>query len=146
MSEEEAIERDTMRRVSIRLIPFLFVLYLFNFLDRTNVALAGLQMNRDLHFSSTAFGTGAGIFSRLLRLRDSSNLILVRVGARRWIARIMITWGIIAAAMMFVRTPIHFYALRLLLGIAEAGFFRESFTTSPNGFPQHIVGAHHRDS
>jgi MFS transporter, ACS family, tartrate transporter len=124
MSEEEEIERDTMRKVSVRLIPFLFVLYLFNFLDRTNVALAGLQMNRDLHFSSTAFGLGAGIFFLGYSIFEiPSNIVLVRVGARRWIARIMITWGIIAAAMMFVRTPIHFYALRLLLGIAEAGFF-----------------------
>src|SRR5258706_8231477 len=121
---ELAIERETMRKVSLRLIPFLFVLYLFNFLDRTNVALAGLQMNRDLHFSSTAFGLGAGIFFLSYSVFEiPSNIVLVRIGGRRWIARIMISWGIIAAAMMFVRTPIHFYALRLLLGIAEAGFF-----------------------
>ncbi len=113
-----------MRKVSLRLLPFLFFLYIFNFLDRTNVALAALQMNRDLRFSSSAFGLGAGIFFVGYALFEvPSNLILVRVGARRWIARIMISWGIIASAMMFVRTPIHFYALRLLLGIAEAGFF-----------------------
>src|SRR5260370_42108247 len=104
ISEEEEIERETMRKVSLCLIALLFVLYLFNFLDRTNVALAGLQMNRDLQFSSTAFGLGAGIFFLGYSVFEiPSNLILVRVGARRWIAPIMITWGIIAAAMMFVR-------------------------------------------
>jgi ACS family tartrate transporter-like MFS transporter len=122
--DNTALERETMRKVSVRLLPFLFVLYIFNFLDRTNVALASLQMNRDLSFSSTAFGLGAGIFFVGYALFEvPSNLLLVRVGARRWIARIMITWGLIAAAMMFVRTPFEFYGLRLLLGIAEAGFF-----------------------
>jgi ACS family tartrate transporter-like MFS transporter len=123
-TDQAALERETMRKVSLRLLPFLFVLYIFNFLDRTNVALASLQMNRDLSFSSTAFGLGAGIFFVGYALFEvPSNLLLVRVGARRWIARIMITWGLIAAAMMFVRTPFEFYGLRLLLGIAEAGFF-----------------------
>jgi len=122
--EETALERETMRRVTARLIPFLFILYVFNFLDRTNVALAALQMNRDLHFSSSAFGLGAGIFFLGYAILEvPSNLILARVGARRWIARIMITWGIIACGMMFVRTPMHFYILRFLLGVAEAGFF-----------------------
>jgi ACS family tartrate transporter-like MFS transporter len=123
-TDDAALERETMRKVGLRLLPFLFVLYIFNFLDRTNVALAALQMNRDLSFSSTAFGFGAGIFFVGYALFEvPSNLLLVRVGPRRWIARIMISWGIIAAAMMFVRTPFQFYSLRLLLGIAEAGFF-----------------------
>jgi ACS family tartrate transporter-like MFS transporter len=122
--DDAAIERETMRKVSVRLLPFLFLLYIFNFLDRSNVALAALQMNRDLRFSPGAFGLGAGIFFVGYSLFEvPSNLILVRVGARRWIARIMISWGIIASAMLFVRTPLHFYTLRLLLGIAEAGFF-----------------------
>ncbi|MDP9176134.1 MAG: MFS transporter [Gemmatimonadota bacterium] len=122
--DDAALERETMRRVGLRLLPFLFVLYIFNFLDRTNVALAALQMNRDLSFSSTAFGLGAGIFFVGYALFEvPSNMLLIRVGARRWIARIMISWGLIAAAMMFVRTPFQFYSLRLLLGIAEAGFF-----------------------
>lgn len=122
--DDGALERETMRKVGLRLLPFLFVLYIFNFLDRTNVALAALQMNRDLSFSSTAFGLGAGIFFVGYALFEvPSNMLLVRVGARRWIARIMISWGLIAAAMMFVRTPFQFYSLRLLLGIAEAGFF-----------------------
>jgi MFS transporter, ACS family, tartrate transporter len=126
MSERDAsdLARVTMRRVRLRLLPFLFVLYIFNFLDRTNIAIAGLQMNRDLHFSSSAFGLGAGVFFIGYSLFEvPSNLLLVRVGARLWIARIMISWGLIAAAMMFVRTPLHFYILRFLLGVAEAGFF-----------------------
>ena len=117
------LARATMRRVSLRLLPFLFLIYIFNFLDRTNVAIAALQMNRDLHFSATAYGFGAGIFSLGYALFEvPSNLVLARVGARYWIARIMITWGLVAAAMMFVHTPIQFYSLRFLLGVAEAGF------------------------
>ncbi|MBC7898205.1 MAG: MFS transporter [Cytophagaceae bacterium] len=113
-----------MRRVSVRLMPFLFVLYIFNFLDRTNVGLAALQMNDELGFSSAAFGFGAGVFFIGYSLFEvPSNLLLIRVGARRWIARIMISWGFLAAAMMFVRTPEQFYVMRFLLGVAEAGFF-----------------------
>lgn len=113
-----------MRRVTRRVIPFVFILYIFNFLDRSNVGLAALQMNRDLGFSAAAFGFGAGIFFVGYSLFEvPSNLVLVRVGARRWIARIMISWGIIATGLMFVRTPTQFYALRFLLGVAEAGFF-----------------------
>jgi ACS family tartrate transporter-like MFS transporter len=123
MSSSTDLARTTMRRVSLRLLPFLFVLYVCNFLDRTNVAIAALQMNRDLHFSATAYGFGAGIFSLGYALFEvPSNLVLARVGARYWIARIMITWGLVAAAMMFVHTPIQFYVLRFLLGVAEAGF------------------------
>jgi MFS transporter, ACS family, tartrate transporter len=121
--DDRDLARTTMRRVSLRLLPFLFVLYICNFLDRTNVAIAALQMNRDLHFSATAYGFGAGIFSLGYALFEvPSNLVLARVGARYWIARIMITWGLVATAMMFVRTPTQFYALRFLLGVAEAGF------------------------
>ena len=121
---ESELEGTTMRKVSLRLLPFLFILYLFNFVDRSNIGLAALQMNRDLHFSSTAFGFGAGIFFVGYALFEvPSNLLLARVGARRWIARIMISWGILAASMMLVRTPIQFYVVRFLLGVAEAGFF-----------------------
>ena len=122
--DDSEIARATLRRVSVRLLPFLFVLYVFNYLDRTNVALAGLQMNRDLGFSAAAYGLGAGIFFvGYVFLEVPSNLVLARVGARLWIARIMVTWGLIASAMMFVRTPLQFYVLRFLLGAAEAGFF-----------------------
>jgi len=113
-----------MRRVTLRLIPFVFVLYIFNFLDRSNVGLAALQMNRDLKFSAGAFSVGAGIFFIGYALFEvPSNLVLVRVGARKWVARIMITWGLLASGLMFVRTPTQFYVLRFLLGVAEAGFF-----------------------
>jgi ACS family tartrate transporter-like MFS transporter len=119
-----SVEPRTMRRVSRRLLPFLFILYLFNFLDRTNVSVAALQMNDALKFGPAVFGVGAGIFFLGYALFEvPSNLILAQVGARRWIARIMITWGIIACATTWVRTPFEFYAVRLLLGIAEAGFF-----------------------
>jgi sugar phosphate permease len=122
--DDSEIARTTIRRVSLRLLPFLFVLYVFNYLDRSNVAIAALQMNRDLGFSAAAYGLGAGIFFvGYVLLEVPSNLVLARVGARWWIARIMLTWGVIASAMMFVRTPAQFYVLRFLLGAAEAGFF-----------------------
>ena len=122
--DDAALARATMRRVSLRLLPFLFVLYIVNYLDRTNVGVAALRMNEDLRFSSSVYGLGAGIFFVGYALFEvPSNLLLMRFGARRWIARIMITWGLVATAMMFVRTPLQFYALRVLLGFAEAGFF-----------------------
>jgi ACS family tartrate transporter-like MFS transporter len=122
--DDTELARTTMRRVSVRLLPFLFILFVCNFLDRTNVAIAAMQMNRDLRFSASAYGLGAGIFFLGYALFEvPSNLILVRVGARRWIARIMVSWGLVASAMMFVQTPLQFYVLRFLLGVSEAGFF-----------------------
>jgi ACS family tartrate transporter-like MFS transporter len=116
--------RVTLRKVTLRLIPFLFILYVVAWLDRVNVGFAGLQMNADLGFSSAAFGFGSGVFFLGYCLFEvPSNLVLHRVGARRWISRIMISWGAISAAMMFVRTAPTFYVLRFLLGAAEAGFF-----------------------
>lgn len=123
MSDRD-IEQSVMRRVSRRLLPFLFLLYVFNFLDRTNVGVAALQMNADLNFSPGVFGLGAGLFFAAYALCEvPSNLILARLGARRWIAIIMIVWGLIACAMRWVRTPAEFYTVRFLLGMAEAGFF-----------------------
>jgi MFS transporter, ACS family, tartrate transporter len=113
----------TLRKVNRRLIPFLFLLYIVAWLDRVNVGFAALQMNSDLGFSSSAFGFGSGVFFIGYCLFEvPSNLILHRVGARIWIARIMITWGILSAATMF-GTPLMFYLIRFLLGAAEAGFF-----------------------
>jgi MFS transporter, ACS family, tartrate transporter len=107
-----------------RLIPFLFLLYVVSYLDRINVGFAALQMNAALGFSNITYSLGAGIFFLSYTLLEiPSNVILARVGARRWIARITITWGLVAAAMMFVRSPTGFYVLRFLLGAAEAGFF-----------------------
>ena len=114
----------TLRKVTLRLIPFLFLLYIVAWLDRVNVGFAALQMNSDLGFSSAAFGFGSGVFFLGYCLFEvPSNLVLHRVGARRWISRIMISWGAISAAMMFVRSTPAFYVLRFLLGAAEAGFF-----------------------
>lgn len=121
---DEDVEPVTMRRVSFRLLPFLFLLYIFCWLDRGNISIAALQMNSELKFSSAVFGFGAGIFFLSYALFElPSNLILARVGARRWLARIAITWGLLACSMMWVRTPLEFYAVRFLLGMAEAGFF-----------------------
>jgi ACS family tartrate transporter-like MFS transporter len=114
----------TLGRVSGRLIPFLLLLYVLNFLDRVNVGFAALEMNRDLGFGPEVYGLGAGIFFIGYCLFEvPSNLVLYRVGARLWIARIMVTWGLAASAMMLVHTARSFYALRFLLGVAEAGFF-----------------------
>jgi len=121
---EQDVELVTMRRVSLRLLPFLFLLYIFCWLDRSNISIAALQMNSELKFSPAAYGFGAGIFFLSYSLFEvPSNLILARVGARRWLARIAITWGLLACSMMWVRTPQQFYAVRFLLGMAEAGFF-----------------------
>ncbi|MDX6379393.1 MAG: transporter, family, tartrate transporter [Rubrobacteraceae bacterium] len=116
--------RVTLAKITRRLIPFMFLLYIVAFLDRVNVGFAALQMNEDLGFSDAVYGLGAGIFFIGYFLFEiPSNLIMERVGARIWIARIMFTWGIISAAMFLVTGPISFYVLRFLLGIAEAGFF-----------------------
>ena len=116
--------RAAVARVSRRLIPFLFLLYILNFLDRVNVGFAALEMNRDLGFGPAVYGFGAGVFFLGYCLFEvPSNLVLYRTGARIWIARIMVTWGLAASAMMLVHTPWSFYGLRFLLGVAEAGFF-----------------------
>src|SRR5215467_598220 len=106
------------------LIPFLFLLYVVSYLDRINVGFAALQMNAALGFSNVTYSLGAGIFFLSYTLVEiPSNVILARVGARRWIARIMISWGLVSASMMFVRSATAFYVLRCALGAAEAGFF-----------------------
>src|SRR5258708_11008769 len=114
----------TMRRVALRIVPFLMVCYFVSFLDRVNVGFAALQMVKDLHLSPAVFGFGSGVFFVSYFLCEvPSNLILQKVGARLWIARIMITWGVLAAGMAWVTGPRSFYVMRLLLGAAEAGFF-----------------------
>lgn len=118
------LERRTIARVSARLVPFLITCYFVAYLDRVNVGFAALTMNQDLHLSASAFGLGAGIFFvAYFFLEVPSNLFLERVGARRWIARIMFTWGLVSGATAFVRGETSFYVVRVLLGIAEAGFF-----------------------
>jgi len=114
----------TMRRVSWRLLPFLMICYFVSYLDRVNVGFGALQMVKGLRMSPAVFGFGGGIFFVSYFLFEvPSNLLLERLGARMWIARIMITWGFLAAGTAFVVGPKSFYAMRLLLGAAEAGFF-----------------------
>jgi MFS family permease len=119
------LQHDALyRRVAWRLIPFLVICYACAIVDRLNIAMAKLQMLQALNFSEAVYGFGAGVFFLGYLLFDiPSNLILHRVGARWWIARIMITWGLVSVATAFVTTPLWFYALRFLLGAAEAGFF-----------------------
>jgi MFS transporter, ACS family, tartrate transporter len=115
--------RTTVAKVGRRLLPFLLLLYVVAWLDRVNIGFAALQMNRDLNLSPAVYGFGAGVFFIGYALFEvPSNLILVRVGARLWIARIMLTWGVLSIAMMFVQGPTSFYVVRFLLGVAEAGF------------------------
>ena len=126
MIEAAALDLDqhTHRKVTRRLIPFLFLCYILAYLDRVNVGFARLQMQADLAFSDTAYGIGAGIFFiGYFFFEVPSNLLMRRVGARLWIARIMIVWGLVSAASMFVNSAASFYVLRFLLGVAEAGFF-----------------------
>src|SRR5665213_2911345 len=112
------------RRVGLRLIPFLMVLYLIAFLDRVNISFAALTMNRDLHISETVFGVGAGIFfAGYFLFEVPSNLMLAKVGARRWIAFLMAIWGLFSIGMAFVHSGTSYVLVRFLLGAAEAGFF-----------------------
>jgi MFS transporter, ACS family, tartrate transporter len=122
--QDEAIARSAQHKAAVRLLPLLGIGYGLAFMDRINISFASLQMNRDLHFSASVYGFGAGLFFIGYALCEvPSNLLLLRFGAKRWLARIMFTWGLLAAATMFVRTPLEFNVLRFLLGMAEAGFY-----------------------
>lgn len=121
---QTSIEQAIVGKFSRYLTPFLAILYVFCLIDRTNVSIAALQMQPALNLSNEVYGTGAGIFFLGYFLFEvPSNLIMARVGARRWIARIMFSWGLLSCAMMFVKGATSFYLLRFLLGVAEAGFF-----------------------
>jgi ACS family tartrate transporter-like MFS transporter len=118
------LEKSTIKKITRRLIPFLILLYMINFLDRTNVGFAAKGMEADLGISAAAYGAGAGIFFLAYFLCEvPSNVALHKFGARVWISRIMVTWGIIATAMAFIQSTEHFFILRVLLGAAEAGFY-----------------------
>ena len=131
------IER-TYAKVFWRIVPFLMLCYVVAYLDRVNVGFAKLQMSQDLAFSETVFGLGAGVFFVGYFLFElPSNILMHRLGARIWIARIMITWGLISALFVFVRTPMQFYALRFLLGLAEAGFYPGVILYLTYWFPSH---------
>jgi len=118
------LENATYAKVTWRLLPFLFICYVAAYLDRVNVGFAKLQMLSDLKFSESVYGLGAGIFFiGYFVFEVPSNVLLHRVGARVWISRIMMTWAVVSAASLFVKTPAMFYLVRFLLGVAEAGFF-----------------------
>lgn len=124
MTLSESLEARTYRKVDARIVPFLFLCYILAYLDRVNVGFAKLQMLKDLSLSDAAFATGAGIFFiGYFFFEVPSNVLLKKFGARMWIARIMISWGVISACMIFVKGEWSFYGVRFLLGLAEAGFF-----------------------
>jgi MFS transporter, ACS family, tartrate transporter len=132
------LEDRTMRKVAFRIVPFIMLLYFVAYLDRVNIGFAALTMNKDLGFSPAVFGFGAGIFFWGYFLFEvPSNIILEKVGARLWIARVMITWGLVSGAMAFVWDSTSFYALRFLLGAAEAGFFPGIILYLSYWFPAH---------
>ena len=119
-----ALQNRVFNKVAWRVLPILVVAYILNYVDRTNISVAALQMNKDVGLTASEFGYGAGLlFIGYCVFEIPSNLVLHRLGARLWISRIMVTWGLISAAMIFVTGPKSFYALRFLLGVAEAGFF-----------------------
>ncbi|MFZ0746256.1 MAG: MFS transporter [Terracidiphilus sp.] len=131
------LEKHAIRKITWRLIPFLMLLYFVAFLDRINVGFAALTMNSDVGLSSKMFGLGSGIFFLgYFAFEVPSTIILHKVGARFWIGRVMITWGLVSIAMAFTRGPISFYVLRFLLGLAEAGFFPGIILYLGYWFPQ----------
>ncbi|MBP8534170.1 MFS transporter, partial [Streptomyces sp. MK37H] len=133
-----ARENTVYRKVVRRIVPFLILAYVASYLDRVNVGFAKLQMSDDLGFSEAAYGLGAGLFFiGYFLLEVPSNLMLQRVGARTWIARIMISWGLVSAAFMFVTNEATFYVLRFLLGAAEAGFYPGVILYCTYWFPSH---------
>ncbi|WOD14601.1 MFS transporter [Paraburkholderia kirstenboschensis] len=139
--DTQSFETRTYAKVTWRIVPFLMFCYLVAYLDRVNVGFAKLQMSSDLHFSETVYGLGAGIFFIAYFLVEiPSNIILHRVGARLWMARIMITWGLISSGMAFVTTPTAFYVMRFLLGLAEAGFYPGVILYLSYWYPSHRRG------
>ncbi|KAG0194659.1 Major facilitator transporter [Apophysomyces sp. BC1034] len=136
-----SFEARTYAKVTWRILPFLLLCYVVAYLDRVNVGFAKLRMSEDLHFSETVYGLGAGLFFVAYFLVEiPSNIILHRVGARAWMARIMISWGVISSAMAFVTTPMSFYIMRLLLGLAEAGFYPGVILYLSYWYPSHRRG------
>ncbi|MGO4714231.1 MFS transporter [Bradyrhizobium sp. 2TAF24] len=135
---DNELERRVMRKVSWRIVPFVMLLYFIAYIDRVNIGFAALTMNKDLGFTPAVFGFGAGIFFWGYFLFEvPSNIVLDKVGARIWIARVMITWGLVSGAMAFVWSPTSFYVLRFLLGAAEAGFFPGIILYLSYWFPAH---------
>ena len=133
---DDAVARSAMTKAMWRILPLILLAYVMAYMDRVNVSFASLQMNDDLKFSATIYGLGGGLFFLGYALFEvPSSLMLARFSAPQWIARIMITWGLLAAGMMFVRTPMQFYVMRFLLGVAEAGFFPSVIYYFSHWFP-----------
>lgn len=138
---DKGLEQATLRRIYFRLVPFCFLLYILCYIDRINVSFAALTMNRDLGLDSYTYGLAAGAFFwGYCLLEVPSNIILEKVGARRWIARIMISWGLLSAATAFVTGPTSFFIIRVLIGMAEAGLFPGLLLYFHRWFPQNHRG------
>jgi ACS family tartrate transporter-like MFS transporter len=136
-TDDSGLPDRVMARVQWRLLPLLFLAYLIAYIDRSNISFAAATMNADLGFTATIYGVAGGLFFLSYALLEvPSNLAMVKFGARTWIARIMVTWGIISAATMFVQTPMQFYIMRFLLGAAEAGFFPAIIFYVSQWFPE----------
>lgn len=138
---EETQKNGVYKKVAFRIMPLLMICYIVAYLDRVNIGFAKLQMMDDLNFSETVFGLGAGLFFiGYFFFEVPSNILLHKVGARAWIARIMITWGILSMLFPFVQTEWQFYTLRFLLGAAEAGFYPGVILYLTYWFPAHRRG------
>ncbi|PMP65819.1 MFS transporter, partial [Desulfurella multipotens] len=133
----EAVAKSAISKVKRFLIPYMFLLYVINFLDRVNLGFAALKMNKDLGLSAEQFGFAAGIFFiGYLIFQVPSNLMLHKIGARVWISLILVIWGFVATLTGFVNSPVHLYIARFLLGLAEAGFFPGVILFLTYWFPQ----------
>ncbi|UWF67977.1 MULTISPECIES: MFS transporter [unclassified Brucella] len=141
ITSPEVVENITYRKVAFRIIPLLMICYIIAYLDRVNVGFAKLQMSEELGFSEAIYGLGAGLFFiGYFFFEIPSNILLHKLGARLWIARIMITWGLLSALFAFVQTEWQFYILRFLLGAAEAGFYPGVILYLTYWFPSHRRG------
>src|SRR6266550_3486235 len=130
------LESTTIRKLFLRLLPFLFLLYIVAYLDRINVSFAALQMRGQLHLTDRMYGRAAGMFfAGYFFFQLPSNLVLERFGVRKWISALMVVWGVVSCCTIFVRGPVSFYVLRFLLGAAEAGFFPGMILYLKNWFP-----------
>jgi D-galactonate transporter len=124
MRQDEIIRARAYRKIALRIMPFLLLCYIANYIDRVNIGIAQISLRTDLGFTDQVYGIGVGLFFLgFILFEVPSNLLLHRIGARRTLLRIMVGWGLVSAATLFVRTPVEFYAARILLGVAEAGFF-----------------------
>lgn len=139
--QDRLILARAMRKVMLRILPYIMLGYVIAYIDRVNISFAAIQMNVDLGFSATVYGLGAGLFFLSYGLFEvPSSMLMQRVGPKRWLVRIMLTWGAIATAMMFVQTPMQFYVMRFLLGVAEAGFFPTIIFYLAGWFPSAFRG------